>query len=301
VTLRASLHLPLSLTLPRKGGGNHTVHAVASSDDITFAINRAVGRITLAVKQHAGITRRARVFEDGPLRVRFPGPPAREAEAVIVNTAGGIAGGDRLAIDVTADAGAALLVTSAAAEKVYRALGPAADIAVRLRVDAGASLAWLPQETILFDRARLNRTIDVALAADARLLLAEAIVFGRTAMGEAVVQGALADRWRVRRAGRLIYAESVALDDGIAMALAAPAIANGAVAIATVLAAPGDEATVAAVRAAGQNCRGEVGISAWNGIALARLCAHDGATLRNDLTQVLRALRGTALPRLWNS
>jgi urease accessory protein len=266
-----------------------------------FSDNRAIGRIDLAVKHHAEVTRRARVFEDGPLRVRFPGPPAREAEAVIVNTAGGIAGGDRLTIDVTAGEGSSLLVTSAAAEKVYRALGPTADIAVRLTVEAGARLAWLPQETILFDRARLNRTIDVVLAPDAHLLLAEAIVFGRTAMGEAVVQGAFADRWRVRRGGRLIYAESVAMEDNIAVALAAPAVADGAVAIATVLVAPGDDATVAAVRAAGQNCRGEVGSSAWHSIALARLCAPDGATLRHDLTQVLRALRGAALPRLWTS
>jgi urease accessory protein UreH len=86
----------------------------------TFAANRAVGRVEVAVKQRAGLTRRAHVFEDGPLRVRFAGAPAREAEAVIVNTAGGIAGGDRLDLDVTVREGAALIVTSAAAEKIYR-------------------------------------------------------------------------------------------------------------------------------------------------------------------------------------
>jgi len=265
----------------------------------TFAANRAVGRIDLAVKQHAGFTRRAHVFEDGPLRVRVPGAPAREAEAVIVNTAGGIAGGDRLAIAVTAGEGAALVVTSAAAEKVYRALGPAAEIGVTLNVGAGASLAWMPQETILFDRARLARSIDVELAADAQLLLAEAVVFGRTAMGERVADGSFIDRWRVRRDGRLVFAESVRLDGAIAARLAEPAIAGGRVAAATVLVVPGDDATVAAVRACGQDCRSEVGVSAWNGIALARLCAVDGATLRHDLALVLRTLRGVPLPRLW--
>jgi urease accessory protein len=267
--------------------------------DETFAANRAVGRIDLAVKQHAGVTRRAHVFEDGPLRVRMPGAPAREAQAVIVNTAGGIAGGDRLGLAVTAGEGASLLVTTAAAEKVYRALGPAAELTVELDVEAGASLAWMPQETILFDGARLARTIDVTLAADARLLVAEAVVFGRTAMGEAIARGDFTDRWRVRREGRLIYAESSHLCGTIADRLAAPAVAAGRVAAATVLAAPGDERTVAAVRAQEQDYAGEVGASAWNGIALTRLCAAEGAALRHDLALVLRALRAAPLPRLW--
>jgi urease accessory protein len=276
------------------------VHGAVAILD-TFAANRAVGRLDLAVKRHAGFTRRAHVFEDGPLRVRVPGAPGREAEAVIVNTAGGIAGGDRLDIAITAGAGAALVVTSAAAEKVYRALGPAAEIGVRLNVEAGASLAWIPQETILFDRARLARSIDVTLATDARLLLAEAVVFGRTEMGEAVRAGAFTDRWRVGRDGRLIYAESIALEGAIAERLAAPAVAGGRVAAATVLVVPGDDATVAAVRASGQDCMAEIGVSAWNGIALARLCAPDGAALRHDLALVLRTLRGAPLPRLWSS
>jgi urease accessory protein len=265
----------------------------------TFAANRAVGRIDLAVKVHAGITRRAQVFEDGPLRVRLPGAPSQEAEAVIVNTAGGIAGGDRHDIRVTAGEGASVVVTSAAAEKVYRALGPASELTVTLDVGAGASLAWMPQETILFDQARLFRSIDATLAADARLLLAEAVGFGRTAMGEAVTQGSFTDRWRIRRGGRLIHAESVQFEGAIAGQLAEPAIAGGRVTAATVLVVPGDEDTVAAVRACGQDCRGELGVSSWNGIAVARLCAEDGATLHHDLGLVLQVLRGAPLPRLW--
>ena len=265
----------------------------------TFAANRATGRIDFAVKLHAGVTRRSRIFEDGPLRVRLPGAPAREAEAVIVNTAGGIAGGDRLDVAVKADEGASLVVTSAAAEKVYRALGPPARIGVTLTVGPGASLAWMPQETILFDRARLARNIDVTLAGDGRLLLAEAVVFGRTATGERIADGRFTDRWRIRRDGRLIYAETVRLDGAIAEQLAKPAVTAGGVAIATVLVAPGDEATVATVRGCGQDCRGELGASAWNGIALVRLCAADGATLRHDLALILQTLRGKALPRLW--
>jgi urease accessory protein len=263
----------------------------------TFAANRAVGRIALAVAHEAGASRRARVAEHGALRVRFPHGEDGALDAVIVNTAGGMTGGDRFAVDVALAAGARLTVTTAAAEKIYRALGPPAEIALRLDVGEGGALAWLPQETILFDRVRLRRTVDVALAPGARLLLAEAIMFGRVAMGEAVAQGEVFDRWRVRRAGRLLFAETIRLDGAVAQRLDEAAAGNGAVAIAAVLKAPGEETDVAAVRAL--PLAGEVGASAWNGIALVRLCAREGAALRRDLARVLGVLHGRALPRLW--
>ena len=173
--------------------------ALAESSSI-FAANRAVGQVSFAVKRVGGKTRRARVHEAGSLRVRCPGAPAAELEAVLINTAGGVAGGDRFSLDIAAGEGTRLVVTTAAAEKVYRTLGPDSTIEVTLDVADGATLAWLPQETILFDRARLSRSIEVSLAADARIVLAEAIVFGRSGMGETVDEGALFDRWRVRRA-----------------------------------------------------------------------------------------------------
>jgi urease accessory protein len=264
--------------------------------DNVFAANRAAGRIALAVAAQGGVTRRRQVYEDGPLRVRFPNSSRPALEAMIVNTAGGIAGGDRHGLDIDVGEGAALGVTTAAAEKVYRALGPGAEIEVKLGVGGGARLSWLPQETILFDRARLNRRIEVELASDAGLLMAEAVVFGRSAMGEAVREGAFSDRWRVRRHGRLLFAETVRLDGAISRMLAEPAVARGGVAIATVLAVPGDQAMVERVRA--QTFCGEVGVSSWNGLAVARLCAKDDTSLRRDLAAVITALGGT-LPRLW--
>ena len=264
--------------------------------DNVFAANRSAGRIALSVAAQSGVTRRRQVYEDGPLRVRFPNASGSALEAMIVNTAGGIAGGDRHDLDIGVGEGATLGVTTAAAEKVYRALGPGAEIAVKLAVGAGARLTWLPQETILFDRARLTRRIEVELAPDATLLMAEAVVFGRSAMGEAVAEGAFTDRWRVRRDGRLLFAETVRLDGAIARMLAEPAVAGGGVAIATVLAVPGDPAMADRLR--GQTFCGEVGVSAWNGLAVARLCAKDGEDLRRDLVAVIAALGGT-LPRLW--
>lgn len=265
--------------------------------DEIFAANRAIGRIALSVATDSGRTRRTRVHEQGSLRVRFPNAAASECEAVIVNTAGGIAGGDHFDLDFELAEGARLVVSGAAAEKVYRSLGPDAEIKVRLKVAAGATLRWLPQETILFDQALLNRSIDIELERDASIVLAEAMVFGRAAMGETVEQGKLLDRWRVRHDGRLVFAETLRLEGGIAEKLAEPAVLNAGVALATILIVPGDEALATKLRA-GQ-FTGEVGISTWNGIALARICAREGATLRRDLIQLLTALDRGPLPRLW--
>lgn len=274
----------------------NSVPAAASAEKI-FAANRAEGRIALRVEADGGITRRSRLAEQGSLRVRFPGPTARELEAMLVNTAGGMAGGDRFAVEIAAGPGAGLVVGTAAAEKIYRSTGPATEVGVTLTLCAGARLAWLPQETILFDRARLNRRIDIAMEEGASLVLAEAIVLGRSAMGETVVEGELVDRWRVRVGSRLVFAESLRLAGAIAETLAAPAVAAGGCAVATVLLVPGTEREVAAVRA--QSFSGEVGMSSWNGIAVARLCARDGAVLRRDLAAVLAALDAGPLPKLW--
>jgi len=264
-----------------------------------FAANRAVGRIALVAEYGRGITRRVRLHEAGGLRMHFPGARARELQAVLINTAGGIAGGDRFDLDIAAGDKARLVVSSAAAEKLYRSLGPKARIGIKLSAGADASLAWLPQETILFDGARLERTIDIDLAADARLVFAEAVVFGRTGMGEVVKHGFLFDRWRVRRGDALIFAESVRLDGAIAAKLHEAAVANGGAAIATVLVVPGSAETLEPLRAHGSRFKGEVGTSAWNGIAVARLCAADGAALRHDLMALVARLRGGRLPHCW--
>jgi urease accessory protein len=266
-----------------------------------FAANRAVGAVTFSTRLSAGKTRRGDVHEQGSLRVRFPSPENASLSAVLVNTAGGVAGGDRFSVTVDAGASTALTVTTAAAEKIYRSQGPAAEIDVSLRVEAGAHLAWLPQETILFDNARLSRRIDIDLHEQASLLLAEIVVLGRAAMGERMQSGAYRDRWRLRRGGRLVFAETLRLDNDVGGKLAQAAIAGEGTAIATVLIVPGDEQTVERVRAAEIAYAGEAAISAWNGIALARFCAKDAAGLRGDVMKLLAQIDAKALPRLWLS
>jgi urease accessory protein len=265
----------------------------------TFAANRAQGAVRFGVHLQDGVTRRGSLHESGSLRVRFPSPESEGLSGVFVNTAGGIAGGDRFDIDIAAGERTRLTLTTAAAEKVYRAPGAAAHLGIALKAAAGAHLAWLPQETILFDRARIVRRIDIDLAEDASLLLCEIVVFGRAAMGEKMLHGEFTDRWRLRRGGRLVFAETVRLDGDIGEKLARPAIAKGGVAIGTALIVPGDDALVERIRELSGTFGGEVGISCWNGFAMARFCAQDATRLRADMIAVLGRASGVALPRLW--
>jgi urease accessory protein len=263
-----------------------------------FDANRARGAVRFDVHARDGVTRRGILHESGSLRVRFPSPEDEGLSGVFVNTAGGVAGGDRFDIEIAAADGSKLTLTTAAAEKVYRAPGQAAELNIALKVAAGAHLGWLPQETILFDRARVRRRFDIDLDATASLLLCEIVVFGRTAMGERMEQGEFVDRWRLRREGKLVFAETVRLDGNIGAKLARSAMARGGAAIGTALIVPGNEALIERLREASESFAGEVGISAWNGFAMARFCAQDAARLRADMMAVL-ARTGAALPRLW--
>jgi len=271
----------------------------ASNASAIFAANRARGSVSFDVHRTEGVTRRRHLHESGSLRVRFPSPEADGLSAVFVNTAGGVAGGDRFDIEIAAGEGSRLAVTTAAAEKIYRAAGPAAELSIALRAEASSYLAWLPQETILFDRARVERRIDIELAESASLLLCEIVVFGRAAMGERMRSGEFFDRWRLSRGGRLVFAENIRLDGDIGEKLGRSAIAGGGVAIGTALIVPGDEALVERIREATTSSGGEVGISSWNGFAMARFCAQDAARLRADMMTVLGRASPSALPRLW--
>ncbi len=246
----------------------------------------------------------ARVFEAGGLRLRFPhsvGP----CEVVLVNTGGGMAGGDRAAVDLTLEAGADVLATTQSAEKIYRSEGEAAVVATRLTLAAGARLAWTPQETILFDKSRLARRLDVDLAADASLLLIESIVFGRLAMGEERFVASLKDRWRIRRDGRLIFADELLIEDA-AETLSRPAIGRDARAIASFLfMAPDAAAYLDALRAIFDEIATEdgapieAGASALDGFVVARALSRDPARLRALVLAVMMALTGRPAPRVW--
>ena len=264
-------------------------------------LQRAEGTARLVFGHDGTATRLRTLYQEGCAKIRLPRlPPAFTPEAILINTAGGRAGGDRMAVAIEAGDGAAASVTTQACERIYRSTGPDAVVENRLVLGAGAHLAWLPQETILFDGGRLARRLEADLSADAELLAVESVLFGRTAMGEAVRHGKLHDRWRIRRDGRLIFAEDFRVSGDIAAQLARPAALGGCTAMATILhVAPAPERLLDAARA----LLGETGgASAWDEKLLIRLIAPSGLMLRQRLEPLLTLLlAGRALPKVWHS
>jgi urease accessory protein len=163
-----------------------------------YVLERAVGRARLRWTR-TGV---AEMRQEGALKLRLP--RVLPGEAILVNTAGGLAGGDRISCSIAVDDGAAVTITSAACEKVYRSDGAPAEVTIELEARCGSRLEWLPQETILFNRSHLRRRLVVDLDRGAAVLLAEGIVCGRTESGPAMREGRCYDTWSVRRGGKLV-------------------------------------------------------------------------------------------------
>lgn len=294
-----------------KAAGVLNVGAVDMIDDTVThlpAAQRVAGRARLFCGKSDGRTRLQRLYQDGSAKIRMPAVQGDPLEAVLINTAGGLTGGDRLGWTIEVGEGACASVTTQACEKVYRAASDRAETKVSLSVGAGGRLAWLPQETIVFDRAAFARTLDVELADSAEALLLEATLFGRLAMGERTVHGDFHDRWRVRQGGRLIHAEDFRIGPDVAARLQRPAAAGGARAIATLLlVSPHAETLLEPARAiiGDPMTGGWGGASFWSvgrsGKLLARLIAGDGYQLRKRLVPLVELLNGrTGLPKLWS-
>lgn len=288
------------------GHGTHGLDLPADDDRRAAEVLAAVrsrGTARLGFQSRGELTQVSDFYQAGCLRLRLPRTAAgADPCAVLINTAGGIAEGDRLAQSVAWGAGTRATVTSAAAEKVYRAMASGGRIETRLSVGCGAQAEWLPQETILFDRARLARDTRVTIAGDASFLGLEAVVLGRAAMGEEMREGALADAWRIERDGRLIYADRLALEGPIGGLMDRASIGGGARALAVLVhVSRHARQLLDAVRAALANAAGTVAASAWNGMLVVRLLARDGAALRHDIACALAPLRGgRPLPRVWS-
>jgi len=263
------------------------------------AFARAKGEIRAAFARTAARTGLADLHQSGGLRLHCPKVLAG-CEAVLINTAGGIAGGDTLHLAFTAADEAQVTITTPSAERIYRAEQGAAEIDIALSLKPGASVAWLPQETILFDGAALRRRFDVEMAGDAKLIPLETYILGRLAMGETRINGHLHDRWRVRRDGRLIFAEDLRLDGALSDALDETACGKGARAVATLLyAAPGAEAKLAELREGLAASRCEGGASSWNSMLVARLISPSPELLRSTIISLITALRGAPPPQVW--
>lgn len=270
-------------------------------NDNTPRMQRVSGRGHVAFKHASGTTRLSDLHQSGSAKIRLPKVYDGFPVAVLINTSGGLTGGDRLTYEAGVDAGGHAIVTTQAAERAYRSSGGVAEVANRLSAGNGATLEWLPQETILFNASGLHRSMTVDLAGDARLLAIESVVLGRTAMGETVDRVAFRDRWRVHRDGRLVFADDVRLEgDGRAI-LNGPATAGGGLAFATLVDCAIDaETRLGLAREALGQLKIRAAASAWNGVMVARFVGGDGRSLRDGLMSFLKTYRSADLPRVWH-
>jgi urease accessory protein len=244
-------------------------------------------------------TEAQRLFETGGLRWRFP-RSSNPCEAAIVNTGGGVAGGDSYRVSLSLGEGAEVEATTPSAERIYRSDGPAAAIATRLSLARGARLFWLPQETLMFEGAALERRLEVEMSGESAVVIAESVVFGRLAMGESRIDASLRDSWRIRRDGRLVFADETRVK-GAGAALERRAVGAGVRALTTIVAAvPNIEACLPELRAALEADAGgvEAGASAFDGLVVARLLSPTPSRLRAALIASIVALGGRK-PRLW--
>lgn len=270
-----------------------------------MSLQRAQGQLRIGLRRSDdGETRAAVFFQQGCLKARMPRAQcASEAELVMINTAGGLTGGDCVSIDVSVAQGACATVTTPACERIYRSLEGDVTIEQHLHVARGARLDWIPQETILYDRGRVRRRLDVQLEDDAEITIAEAVLLGRTAMGEVVNDGAFADFWTVRHGARLVFADATRIAEPFARTRVCPTTLSGNAAMASVVhVGPDLTAKRDALRAVFDDRQGAwAGASIVGDVLVARIVATGGLPLRMALVAALAILRDSRrLPRLWS-
>jgi urease accessory protein len=271
-------------------------------------LQRAEGSCRIVVGGSEKGTRIMDVYQKSPIRVLFPRTADTQVqEAVLVNTSGGIAGGDRLESRVTAMDNASIAVTTQAAEKVYRAINESAHITTTLRACDAAKLAWLPQETIVFNRARVSRRTQIDVSSGSELLALEWLVLGRTAHGEKISAGEIIDSWRVRKDGRLVWADSFRATDEVFSHLARKALLSDCAALATLLYfGPDLEERLQFIRDLASSLECQCAATLVGGLMVVRFAAKASCDLRSALRNLLQQL-GSQLapgpfrvPKMWS-
>jgi urease accessory protein len=259
---------------------------------------RAKGGVKLSSKRRGAVSVIDDLHQSGCLRLLFPRGGAA-LDAVLINTSGGVTGGDNISVAASVGTGSEMTLTTQAAERAYRAQpGQIGQITTELAVAEGGSLNWLPQEILLFNGSNLQRKLDVLLAGDAKALLVEPVVFGRTAMGETLFDISFRDRISVNRDGHPIYRDGVFLDGDAAAQLARPAIGQGMIAMANIIyAAPDAHTRLPTVRAL-LPATGGASLLA-NDLLVGRIMAADSYLLRCALIPIIERLSGAAVPRTW--
>ena len=264
-------------------------------------LQRSHGSLGLSVAARDGRTAIQGWYQSGAAKARAPKVHSHNGiEALLINTSGGLTGGDTLDISLAVGEEACGVFTSQASEKIYRSLGGTASIKVDLSVAAHGCGYWVPQDTIFFDHASLSRDLTLVAAESAEFLIMEPLVFGREAMGERVSKGRYRDRWRVSVDGQLIFAEEARLDGDIGAHLERPALGRGATAFLTGLyRGPGMAEKCDALRGIPSGEETSAGASLLRGALSFRLAARQPADMRRWMAAAYGILSALPAPIAW--
>ncbi len=274
-------------------------------------LSRARGQLRLSLKRRGAQTVLDDFYQQGCLKARLPFvEPGEMCEAVLINTSGGLTDGDKLKQTFTWGDNTTARLTAQAAERIYRSRLDDAHINTQLTIGKQAHAQWLPQETILFNGGRLRRANIINMAKGSSLIATESLVFGRTAMQEEVVEGAIFESWRIHYQGALVFADGFHLHGHIKQQLAHPAIANGAKAMATLLYVGEDAAAFESLMKQATNALSnehtKTACSLLPKVLVTRIFGSDGAMMRAALSKLVQQLMSKAnqstsanLPKVW--
>jgi len=274
--------------------------------DVDLERANGVGRIVLTGSERG--TRIVDVYQKFPIGLVFPriGDDLVK-EAVIINSSGGTAGGDRLEIEVVALNNASVAVTTQAAEKIYRALDRPAQVATKLKACGTSKLAWLPQETIVFNQARVRRQTEIELCSGAELIALEWLVLGRAARGEEVVSGHISDSWRIKRDGHLIWADGFRVSDEVFAQLHRKALLSNWKAVATLIYfGPGLDTRLRILREIAASIDCSCAATIVGAIIIVRVAAVASSDLRRGLRSLIEQFSGElgpgpfGVPKMWS-
>jgi urease accessory protein len=272
-----------------QAGGGH------AATDHGASLQRAWGQVSF----HLNGQKIEKLYQAGCTKMMLPKTYSEMTEAVMLNTAGGITGGDHLDISVVAQ-DCALVVTSQTAERFYKSSTSPAKISIQLKAQESTKLHWLPQETILFDGAEIDRTIRLDMQSGSQCLIAESLVLGREAMGEVLQSCHFTDSWRLYRDGVLFHAEQLRLTGDVRDVLAASAGGNAARLLTTIIYAGADaEQAAERLKPIISSSRSTSATSCWREKLVVRLVSADTPAGRTDIVKLLLALRQQPLPRVW--
>jgi urease accessory protein len=241
-------------------------------------------------------------YQSGSAKVFYPKCYNEFNELVLVNTAGGITGGDLFIYNIDIQK-SKIFVTTQTAERAYKGYENSGQIKVNLSIDSDSSLFWIPQELILFDNCNLNRKIDVNLNIDSNFLLSETTIFGRTAMNENLEKGFFFDNWRIHVKDKLIHAEALSLSGDIKNILSGLATAQNNVSICNIFLYGKDflKNELQLIKTIESFDMNYIAYSSWNDKMLIRIISKDAYYLKNIQKKILLCVSNNTIPKVWNS